>query len=302
MIDKLTYLLALARETHFGRAAESCGVTQPAFSAGIRALEESLGMVLVGRSSRFLGFTPEGERVLVWARQIVGDVQAMHADLRALKTGLNGLLRIAVIPTALTAVADLTTPYHARHPQVRLSVQSCTSNDVLRRLDNFEIDVGITYLGNEPTGRKRVVPLYQECYRLLTKEASPYKNANTVTWSEVSGLPLGLLTTDMQNRRIIERLLKNAGKFEPPRLESNSITVLISHAQAGFLSCILPEILIRPLGRQIGLRAIPIVSPRKVQTVGLVLPEREPISPLVAALLATLPNRPSPDISMPGQL
>lgn len=301
MIDKLTYLLALAREAHFGRAAESCSVTQPTFSAGIRSLEESLGMVLVGRSSRFLGFTPEGERVLVWARQIVGDMQAMHADLRALKTGLSGQLRIAVIPTALTAVADLTIPYHARHPQIRLSIQSCTSNEVLRRLDNFEVDVGITYLGNEPTGRTRILPLYQECYHLLTAESAPYENAQTVTWSEVGKLPLGLLTTDMQNRRIIDRLLKNAGKIEPPRLESNSITVLISHARAGFLSCILPEILIRPLGGQVGLRAIPIVSPREVQTVGLVLPERDPVSPLVAALIASLQNRVRPDISMPGQ-
>ena len=73
MIDKLELLLALARERHFGRAAEACGVTQPTMSAGIKQLEETLGVMLVQRGSRFLGFTPEGERTLDWARRIVAD-------------------------------------------------------------------------------------------------------------------------------------------------------------------------------------------------------------------------------------
>ena len=84
MIDKLEFLLALAREQHFGRAAEACGVTQPTLSAGMKQLEEQMGVLLVNRGSRFQGFTPEGERVLDWARRIVGDTRAMRAgDQRA---------------------------------------------------------------------------------------------------------------------------------------------------------------------------------------------------------------------------
>src|ERR1700759_3473665 len=93
MIDKLEYLLALAREQHFGRAAESCGVTQPTFSAGIKQLEDSLGVLLVQRGSRFHSFTSEGERVLEWARRIVGDSRAMQQEIRALKKGLIGHLK-----------------------------------------------------------------------------------------------------------------------------------------------------------------------------------------------------------------
>ena len=69
MIDKLEFILALAREQHFGRAAETCGVTQPTLSAGVKQLEEQMGVLLVNRGSRFQGFTPEGERVLDWARR-----------------------------------------------------------------------------------------------------------------------------------------------------------------------------------------------------------------------------------------
>src|ERR1700691_4430024 len=126
MLSKFEYLIALAAERNFGRAAERCGVAQPSFSAGIRALEDMLGVPLVLRSSRFQGFTPEGEIVLEWARRITGDVYAM------------------------------------RDNAVRVNLQSCPSSEVLTRLHNLDIDAGITYLDNEPIGRARCIPLYEE--------------------------------------------------------------------------------------------------------------------------------------------
>ena len=90
MIDKLELLLALAKERHFGRAAEACGVTQPTISTSIKQLEEILGVMLVQRGSRFQGFTPEGERVLDWARRIVGDTRAMRQEINGLKDELAG--------------------------------------------------------------------------------------------------------------------------------------------------------------------------------------------------------------------
>src|SRR6185312_13629951 len=64
LLEKLEFLLALARERHFGHAAEACGVTQPTLSAGVKQLEDTFGVLLVNRGSRFQGFTAEGERVL----------------------------------------------------------------------------------------------------------------------------------------------------------------------------------------------------------------------------------------------
>src|SRR5438552_8800545 len=118
MIDKLDFILALARERHFGRAAEACGVTQPTLSAGVKQLEEQMAVLLVNRGSRFQSFTPEGQRVLDWARRIVGDTRAMREEIKMLRRGLTGRLRIAAIPTTLAMVAALTTPYRERHPNV----------------------------------------------------------------------------------------------------------------------------------------------------------------------------------------
>lgn len=288
MIDKLEFLMALARERHFGKAAEACGVTQPTLSAGIKQLEEGLGLLLVNRSARYRGLTPEGERVLEWAKRIVGDSRAMRQEVRALKQGhLVGHLRLAAIPTALAMVSTLTTPFRAKHPEVRFTIQSNSSIEVLNALDNLEIDAGITYLDNEPLGRVRSVPLYRERYRLMIAADAPLGNREQVTWAEVARIPLCLLTPDMQNRRIIDRLLREAGNFEgTPTLESNSMILLFSHVRTGRWASVMPAILAETLGLTGAVRAIPVVEPSAVHTVGLVIPNREPLPPVSAAFVA----------------
>lgn len=286
MIDKLEFFIAVAREQSFSRAAEACGVTQPTLSAAIKQLEESLGVLLVNRSSRFHGLTPEGERVLEWAKRIVGDSRAMRQEVRALKIGLTGLMRIAVIPTALSMVAALTTPFRARHPGVRFSVVSATSQEILQGIDNLEVDAGITYLDNEPLGTVRSLPLYVEQYRLLTSAGSLFADHKHVTWAEVGRIPLCLLTPNMQNRRILDQLLASAGSRPEPTLESNSVIALYAHVKTGQWASIMPEKLVETLSISEPIRSIPIIEPQAVHQIGLVVPRREPMTPLTATLFA----------------
>ena len=286
MIDKLEFILALARERHFGRAAEACGVTQPTLSAGVKQLEQQMGVLLVNRGSRFQSFTLEGDRVLGWARRIVGDNRAMRAEINSLRHGLSGRLRIAAIPTALAMVATLTTPYREKHPNVQFTIYSRTSVEILELLENLEVDAGITYVENEPLGRVTTVPLYRERYRLLTAADAPLGNRETVTWAEVAQVPLCLLTPDMQNRRIIDRLLKSAGGDSRPTLESDSMILLFSHVRTGRWASVMPAKLAETLGLTETIRAIPITHPEAVQTIGLVAPAREPMMPATAELVA----------------
>ena len=286
MIEKLEFIIALARERHFGHAAEACGVSQPTLSAGIKQLEDTFGVLLVQRGSRFQGFTPEGERVLDWARRIVGDTRAMHQEIDALKRGLAGHIRIAAIPTALAMAAMLTTPYRAKHPDVSFTIWSRNSIEVLGQLENLEVDAGLTYLDNEPLGRVQTVPLYSEQYRLLISSDSPLGNRESVTWAEVGRIPLCLLTPDMQNRRIIEGLLRNAGADVAPTLESDSIIVLFTHVRTGRWASVMPAKLASALGLTDTVRAIPIVEPEVSHSIGLVVPERNPLTPLINALVS----------------
>ncbi|MBM7043562.1 LysR family transcriptional regulator [Rhizobium lusitanum] len=285
MIDKLEFFIALANQKHFGRAAEECGVTQPTLSAAIRQLEDQLGVMLVSRGSRFQGLTPEGQRVLEWARRIVGDSRTMREEMRAARKGLAGHIRIAAIPTALAMVSKITTPFQERHPDVTFSITSRNSLQVLSLLENLEIDAGITYLENEPLGRVTSVPLYAERYHLITAAGSPLSERESVTWREVGDLRLCLLTADMQNRRIINRHLAEAGTVAKPTLESNSMIVLFSHVQTGRWASIMPKNIADSFGFPADIRKIPITEPDAEHLVGLVATHREPFTPLVSALL-----------------
>lgn len=286
MIDKLEFLLALARERHFGRAADTCGVTQPTLSAGVKQLEESLGVLLVNRGSRFQDFTPEGERVLEWARRIVGDSRAMREDIHALKHGLSGRLRIAAIPMALAMTETLTTLYRERHPDVQFTILSSNAEDIFQDLENLEIDAGIAYLDGAPASRIIGIPLYRQRYRLLTAADAPLGDRDKVTWAEVARLPLCLLTSDTQARRIIEGHLREAGGDPRPDLESNAMIVLFSHVRTGRWASVMPARLAATLGLTDVLRSIPIVEPEASHMVGLVVRARQPMKPLTAALVA----------------
>ena len=282
MIDKLEMFIALAGERHFGRAAELCGVTQPTLSSAIRQLEDQLGVQLVFRGSRFQGLTPEGQRVLDWARRIVGDMRALKAEMRTVHRGLSGNVRLGVIPTALPMVAELTGPFIARHPNVRVTVLSRTSAEILAGIENLELDAGLTYLDNEPLGRVTKVPLYAEFYRFLCAPGSALAGRDRVTWAEVAGEALCLLTADMQNRRIVNLHLAEAGVKVVPTVESNSTIALIAHVKTGRWASVVPMKLAQMFT---GLVAIPITDPEAEHMVGLITARHDPQTPVLAALI-----------------
>jgi DNA-binding transcriptional LysR family regulator len=286
MIEKLELLLALARERHFGRAAESAGVAQPTLSSALKSLEDQFGVLIVERGSRFRSFTPEGERVLDWARRIVGDARAMRQEIEGLKKGLAGHLRLAVIPTALPFLTELTVPMRARYPGVSFTVLSMNSDTIQARLEDLEADIGISYLDTEPLGKFQVVPLYEEQYVLLVAPESPLAKRERVTWAEAGQVPLCLLTPDMQNRRLIDRHLADAGSPQVPTLESNSLLVLYSHVRNGAWASILPARLAETLDPPGRLHPIAITQPTVTHKIGLIAHRREPHSPLVAAFIA----------------
>jgi DNA-binding transcriptional LysR family regulator len=286
MIDKLEMFLAVAKERHFGRAAESLGITQPTLSAGIKQLEEQLGVLLIFRGSRFGGLTPEGQSALVWARRIVGDTRQLREEMRATRHGLSGQLRIAVIPTALTWAARISARFGAAHPNVGMTILSRTSVEILQMIDDLQVDAGISYLDNEPLGRVSTVRLYDERYMLVCGLDSPLARRDGVGWGDLAGHRLCLLTSDMQNRRIINRNLIEAGVAPQATVESSSTVVLVAHVLEGGWITILPEDIAAFLTEGKPLRMIPLDGDGASHAVGLVAPWREPHTPVLEALLA----------------
>src|SRR5271155_3266326 len=123
-IRQLEYLVTLAREKHFAKAAETCHVSQPALSSGIRSLEKELGIMIVQRGRRFVGLTVEGERVLVWAQQTLASLSHMREEASVAKSSMAGTLRIGAIPTTMTIAAFITGPCRRAYPEIRYAVSS----------------------------------------------------------------------------------------------------------------------------------------------------------------------------------
>ncbi|HTH98959.1 MAG TPA: LysR family transcriptional regulator [Stellaceae bacterium] len=290
VIKQLVYLLALAREKHFGLAAERSHISQPTLSAAIRQLEDELQVPIVERGNRFIGFTPEGERVLEYARRIVADCDSLRQDLSEMRQGLTGHLRIGIVPSALPIVSRLTGPFAERHPRVTVSIQSLTSIEIMKQIDDFTLDVGMTYLDNEPLPRLRALPLYREHYILLTDAKGPMAGREAVTWAEAAALPLCLLSADMQNRRIVDRMFRSVGKTVQPMMETNSIITLCSHVGDCHLSSVMPHTLLYMQGLPAGTVALPMIEPKASFTIGLVMPDRDPPQPLARALFTLAPE------------
>ncbi|WP_425072139.1 LysR family transcriptional regulator [Sagittula sp. S175] len=293
MLDKLEMFIALAREGHFGRAAESLNIAQPTLSGGIKQLEDQLGVQLVHRGSRFGGLTPEGQTALAWAKRITGDAKQLRDEMRMSRAGLSGEVRLAVIPTAQTWAARLCSAFTDRHPNVRFTILSSTSRDILQMLEDFEIDAGISYLDNEPLGRVDTAVLYVETYMLVCPPDAPLAAKASVPWSALHDMPLALLTTDMQNRRIINQRLAEAGATPATVIESNSIIALVASVLAGGCMTVLPTDVARFLAEGRNLSLVQLERTGRRHTVGLVLPQRDPRTPVLTALLAAARKLPS---------
>lgn len=286
LLRQLEYLVALAREKHFARAAAACYVSQPSLSAAIRKLEHELDVPIVRRGRRFEGLTPEGERVLEWAHRVLAERDALQQELSAMRGGLAGTLRMGAIPTALTAASLLTSPFCARHPRARVTLDSLSSQEITGRLADFELDAAMTYLDDDTLHRVRKFPLYEERYLLLTPDRGGDRVLGaTVGWAEVAALPLCLLSPKMRNRRIMDEHFAAEGVSVAPAIETDTVAALYAHLGGGVWSSVISHAWLHMFGVPPGMRVIPLAGPTHGPRVGLVIADRDPVPALARALV-----------------
>lgn len=281
---KYLYLIALAREKHFGRAAEACHVSASTLSAAIRDIESELGVTIVERGQQFSGLTPEGERVLECARQMAARAAGLRQELAQMQDGLAGRLRLGVIPTGLTAVATLTAAFARRHPLVDVEVLSLSTQQILAGLRSFELDGGIAYL-ESTSADLDALPLWCENHVLLTPQSGPFEGRDCVTWQEAAQIPLGLLTPNMHNRQTIDAVFASLGQKPRPTLETDSIVSILAHVSAGHWSSIVPRAVLDLIGVPTGTRVFDLREPVVEWATGLLVLSRQPRSPMVEALM-----------------
>lgn len=279
-------LVALAQHRHFARAAAEVSISQPAFSARIRRMEQDLGVQIVHRGNRFLGFTAEGEIVLGWARRLLKDADGLRQDIDDARGTLRGTVTIGVVPTALAFAAQAPVPLNARHPGLTLRILSATNDAILRGLEDHGFDAGITYTDARLPAGLTTRPLYQERYVLLCPPPLAPRRSGTATWAEAAKLPLCLLTRDMHNRQILDSIFADVGHAPRPVMETNAFTAALGQISAGLAATIVPDAMARSLTTDAV--ALPLIRPEVTKPIGLVSQSFDPEPPALAALAAAL--------------
>ncbi|MBL1265684.1 LysR family transcriptional regulator [Candidatus Methylomicrobium oryzae] len=278
-IRQIHYLLALAKTRHFGRAAEASHVSQPALSNAIQHLEEELGVTLIRRGQRFEGFTEEGEKVMQWARILAQDWEGMRQAAAQYRRQLTGVLKIGTIPTMLAATPLLTEPCQAAYPGVSVKLTSLCAEELIRQLDRFELDLGLTYLDDPRLKGFRILPLYRERHVLLARNPDPRLMKSRLGWNEVEGLPLCLLTQNMQNRHLIDAAFREAGVIPRVMLETDSIFALYAHVCGAGLYSVVPHSMLNAFEMHREVIALPL-APELSRQVGLVMRRQNPSTPI----------------------
>ena len=287
LFRQLQYLVALAQEEHFGRAARRCNVSQPSLSSAIKQLELTLGVPIVMRGRRFLGFTTEGQRIIEWAERVISQRDAMLVELSGMRENYEGRLRLGAMPNSSPVLPIFSQMLSKKHPGVQVDIRFLGIEQTKLGLSNFTLDVGITYLNQVELAGLSTMPIYDERLCLLVPDIEEYRNLSVITWKEAAKLPLCLLDKSMHERRIIDDAFTTAGVTPTPRVTaSDSILNLIFHVMFAESVTVIPKHFLRMPGKFPGVRAIDLVEPEISQEVGLVWSPSEPIMPMANVMVS----------------
>lgn len=283
-LKDLQLLAALARHQHFAKAAQDCGISQPAFSMRIRNMEDKLGVSIVRRANRFQGLTEEGQMILSRTRGILDDVKALEQEIAASRGQVSGTLVLGVVPTATAYAAQLVDQLLSSHPKILPRIEVTTSLAIQRRLYDGTIDAGITY--DDSLGRDMVTlqSLYDETYVLLAPQAMVTGFERSIRWAEAAELPLCLLDPQMQNRRILDRVFDDLGLKPTIVSESSGFMAAMVMARLGSAATILPHALVDALGDLDGTRVLALVDPDQARPICIATLYRTPELTTVRAL------------------
>jgi len=193
-LTELRYIVAVARERHFGRAAEACFVSQPTLSVGIKRLEEELGVQVFERASRTeVRITPVGEKLVAQAQRILDEVDCLKGMASAAKDPLVGPLRLGVIYTIGPYLLPRLIPaLHAAAPEMPLLIEEGYTSTLSDKLVRGELDAVILSLPFAANGVD-VMPVYREPFVVAMPEGHPFSKQQAVSVQDLERTDLLLL-------------------------------------------------------------------------------------------------------------
>ncbi|MFF9521106.1 transcriptional regulator CynR [Streptomyces achromogenes] len=262
----LRYLLAVAENGTFTRAAEELHLSQPTLSQQIKQLERMLGAQLLDRTGRTVRLTDAGEAYVHHARRALRDLAAAERAVHDVRDLTRGHLRLAVTPTFTAYLTGpLAAELHSRHPGITLTLREMTQDRIEAGLLADEIDLGIAFAGTHLPGIT-ATELFTEALTLVTSARHPADDHRALPVEELARMQLALLTGDFATRTHIDGYFARHGISPRTAVEANSIQALIAIVRRTTLATVLPDAIAQDHPH---LTRTPLDPPLPVRTVAL---------------------------------
>jgi DNA-binding transcriptional LysR family regulator len=229
----LIYFNAAARNLSIREAARQLNVASSAVTRQVAQLEDALGLALFTREKRRLRLSPAGEILFRHARRLTAPMEAAVTELEMLRGNRTGSVRIATVESVgLTFLPSLLTEFGARYPRLTLDVSMGTAAEVTETLLDERADVGFGFIAGRPRAIEVSAPRGVRIGALM-HPGHPLAAKQRLTVADCLVFPLAVAKPEISIREVIEPFLQRAASFAVPRVEVNSIRMMVELAVAG---------------------------------------------------------------------
>ena len=284
-IQQLRYVVCVAEERRFTRAAARLHVAQPSVSSAVAALEQELGAPLFHRHRSEVTLTSAGEVFLPWARQVLADCEAGATAVRDLLGLRRGRLVLGATPSLTTnLLPPLLAAFHSDHPAVEITLHEAGSQDLVERLERGEMDVAVVIL---PVDRPWVetTALLDEELVLAVEPGHPLAGHHAIPVSRLEDVPLVMFKDGYDLRDATLAACRQAGFVPTLAMQGLEMDGALALAAAGVAAAVVPESVVPTDGR---LRSVRFSDGSLKRTIGLASRRDRPYSPAAEAFVEAL--------------
>jgi len=245
-LNELRYIVAVAQEKNFGRAAQRCFISQPALSVAIQKLEEELQTQLFERGKSEITVTPVGERIVEQAHKVLEEAARIRDIAQAGRNQLAGLFRLGAIYTvAPYLLPDLVPALNALAPDMPLEIEENITEQLEAALKTGRIDAAIIALPFQPPGIITEF-LYEEPFQVVVPQRHPWARRKTIDPSELAGEHAILLNVGHCFRDQVLESCPELNRGDAPVTRSNSLETIRNMVASGLGISVLPRDALTP--------------------------------------------------------
>jgi LysR family hydrogen peroxide-inducible transcriptional activator len=287
-LTELKYIIAVAAERHFGRAAQRCFVSQPSLSAAVKKLEDELGVLIFERGKSEVLVTEIGTQVIAQARRVLEEAERIKAVAKQGKNPLAGTIRLGVIHTiAPYLLPDLVIELRKLAPQMPLDIEENLTANLDQMLKGGLIDAAILALPYEAAGIE-IIPLYDEEFRVIVPARHAWARRRAVAADELSAENLLLLSIGHCFRDQVLGACHEFSRAPVSGKQGNSLETIRNMVASGMGVSVLPSTALTPKYANPLIRAVDFTVPRPLRHVVLAcrrgFPRRAAIETIVRAI------------------